>query len=65
MFLITPQIKDAVLRELLSIEQATIDFKYGDSETKYGFKPAYMKMILDQFEEIGLIKSTKYITIVR
>lgn len=62
MFLITPKIKDIILGDLLSAEQANFVFNYRDSETKYDIKPQYVKMILEQFEEIGLTKTTKYFT---
>lgn len=61
MFIITPKIKDIILEDLLSAEP-NINFNYRDSETKYGFKPQYVKMILEQFEEIGLTKNTRYFT---
>lgn len=58
--IITPQIKDKVLAELLSGDSPVFDFDYTDSETTFGFNPMYMKIILDDFQDCGLIKSTYY-----
>lgn len=61
MLTITPQIKDKVLADLLSADNLSFDFNYEDSKIKHGFPPEYIKIILNQFEELGLIKKTDYV----
>ncbi len=61
MIIITPEIKDKVLADLLSADEPTFTLEYRDSQDEYGFSPQYMKLILDQFQDVGLIKAT-YLT---
>ena len=58
MVIITPQIKDLVLADILSAEEPSFIFNYQDSKNEYGISPAYINIILDQFVELGLIKLT-------
>lgn len=54
--IITPKMKDSVLARLLSADDVYVFFDYTNSESDFGFKPEYMDLILNQFEEIGLIR---------
>lgn len=58
MIIITPEIKDKVLVVLLSADSSSLDFDYRDSKIDYGIEPLYVKLILDQFQDLGLIKVT-------
>lgn len=58
MLIITPEMKDKVLADLLSADNPSFDLDYQDSETEYGFAPAYVKLILDDFASKELIKVT-------
>ena len=58
MVIITPQIKDLVLADILSAEEPSFIFNYQDSKNEYGISPTYIDIILDQFVELGLIKLT-------
>ncbi|MBQ0120552.1 MAG: hypothetical protein KBT13_05445 [Bacteroidales bacterium] len=53
---INPQLKDKVLTELVASESPNFYFDYNDSQTKFGCEPCWIKMILDQFKEQGLIQ---------
>lgn len=61
MVIITPQIKDKILTILLSAESPRFIFQYRDSEGEFGISPQYVKMILDHFAELGLIKITHFL----
>lgn len=56
MTIITPEIKDRVLADLLSAETPSFAIDYRDSKTEYGIDSPYVKLILDQFQDLGLIK---------
>lgn len=58
---VTAQIKDKVLADLLSNDRISFLFDYNNSKTKYNLFPEYIELILNQFEELGLIKKTYYI----
>ncbi|EGQ11790.1 hypothetical protein HMPREF9136_2632 [Prevotella dentalis DSM 3688] len=58
MFLITPEMKDIVLADLLSADKPRFKFDYDNSQEEYGFAPSYTKMLLDQFQNLGLLKIT-------
>lgn len=52
--------KDKVLVDLLSADTPSFTLQYGNSKDVYGFEPYYVKLILDQFQEMGLIKITYF-----
>ena len=56
MTIITPEIKDRILADLLSAETPSFAIDYRDSKTEYGIDSPYVKLILDQFQDLGLIK---------
>lgn len=58
MIIITPEIKDKVLVVLLSANSPSFDLDYRDSKIDYGIEPLNVKLILDQFQDLDLIKVT-------
>lgn len=58
MIIITPEIKDKVLEGLLSHDTTAFTFEYENSNVDYGVLPDYVKLILDDFTALGLIKAT-------
>lgn len=61
MQIITPEIKDKMLEELLSADNPTFDFKYDNSSAEYGVSPNYVEMILKDFDDQGLIRAKFHI----
>lgn len=58
MLIITPEMKDKVLADLLSADYPSFEINYQESEKEYGFPAPYVKLILDDFASKGLIKVT-------
>lgn len=48
--------KDRVLADLLSADTPSFDFNYSNSLADYKVSPEYIKIILDEFSELGLVK---------
>jgi Fe2+ or Zn2+ uptake regulation protein len=61
MQIITPQIKDIVLADLLSPDSTSFTLDYSKSKEEYGVSPESVCLILNQFEELGLIKKKDFI----
>lgn len=60
MIIITPEMKDKVLADLLSADFPSFTYQYKDSQKDYGFHPQYVTLILNQFREMGLIQVTYF-----
>lgn len=60
MIIITPEMKDKVLADLLSAEFPSFTFQYRDSQDEFGIPPQYVELILNQFENMGLINATYF-----
>lgn len=60
MTIITPEMKDKVLADLLSADFPSFTYQYKDSQGDYGFHPQYVTLILNQFREMGLIQVTYF-----
>lgn len=60
MIIITPEMKDKVLADLLSADFLSFTYQYKDSQEDYGFHPQYVTLILNQFREMGLIQVTYF-----
>lgn len=61
MQIITPQMKDILLTDLLSADSASFTFDYTESKENNGVSPKSVCLILNQFEELGLIKKKEFI----
>ena len=56
---ITPQLKDKVLIELIArFNGRTFDFNYQSMANTFDCQPFLLRLIIDQFHDLGLIKRT-------
>lgn len=55
MELITPELKDRILEMLITQERPDLDMN--STAEELGVKPSWIKLILQQFEELGLCKA--------
>ncbi|GCB33938.1 hypothetical protein [Bacteroides faecalis] len=58
MNLITPKLKDSILRDFVISEDVPIDIEYDEFASKYSTSSDRLCMILEQFEAMNLIKLT-------
>lgn len=55
MTIITPEIKDKVLADLLSTDGPIFEIDYSTSESDYGIDTELVPLIFDEFADLGLI----------
>lgn len=59
--IITPQLKDEILIEMLSYSSPHFDLYYHEVAPNFGITPDLMRLVFDQFDELGLIvKKSEY-----
>ncbi|MDN0023366.1 hypothetical protein QVN81_10080 [Prevotella lascolaii] len=61
MNLITPPIKDNVLRYLMNSDELPIDINYDELAQELSISPDMLGLIIEQFADMNLIKVTEYI----
>lgn len=59
--LITPQLKDAIIRDILSVGRMSVQCDMAETAKEQDTTPDIIESILDQFEEVGLISQCKLI----
>lgn len=57
MNLITPEIKDNVLTDIISIDSDFIELTYDENALKYGISPNQFAMIIKQFIRMGFLEN--------
>ena len=57
MNLITPEIKDNILTDIISIDSYFIELTYDENALKYSISPNQFAMIIKQFIRMGLLES--------
>ena len=61
MNLITPQLKDEILKYIVESDDLPIDINYDELAQKISVSPVILSLIIEQFADMNLIKPNEYI----